>query len=92
MKREKLYRNIRGEYLYLFNFINENGVSCGFNDIWAPTKRVAYQNSKKLYNRKAYQHEQFGWMAAILVDFDSLHRSTRSQYHEHHRMGVMMSC
>jgi hypothetical protein len=92
MKREKLYRNIRGEYLYLFNFIDENGRPCGFNDIWAPNKRVAYQNSKKLYNRKAYQHEQFGWISAILVDFKTLRRSTRSQYHFQNKMGHMMTC
>jgi len=92
MRREKLFRNVRGEYLYLFNFVNEKGHPCGFNDIWAPTKRVAYKEARKLYNRKGFEHKEWGWIASMLVDFDSLRRSTRSEYHDHNRMGVMMSC
>ena len=34
MKKEKLYRNVNGEYLYLFDWI-----SGGFNDVWAPNKK-----------------------------------------------------
>ena len=37
MVKEKLYRSVNGEYLYLFNW------TCGgFNDVWAPSKREAY--------------------------------------------------
>ena len=37
MAKEKLYRSVNGEYLYLFNW-----TSGGFNDVWAKSKREAY--------------------------------------------------
>ena len=36
--KEKLYKNVNGEYLYLFNWVEG-----GFNDVWAPNKREAYR-------------------------------------------------
>ena len=33
MAKEKLYRSVNGDYLYLFNWIGG-----GFNDVWAPSK------------------------------------------------------
>ena len=37
MAKEKLYRSVNGDYLYLFNWVGG-----GFNDVWAPSKREAY--------------------------------------------------
>lgn len=37
MAKEKLYRNVDGEYLYLFNW-----TCSGFNDVWAKSKQEAY--------------------------------------------------
>jgi hypothetical protein len=37
MAKEKLYRSVNGDYLYLFNWIGG-----GFNDVWAPSKKEAY--------------------------------------------------
>jgi hypothetical protein len=38
MTKEKLYRSVNGDYLYLFNWIGG-----GFNDVWAPSKKEAYR-------------------------------------------------
>ena len=38
MAKEKLYRSVNGDYLYLFNWIGG-----GFNDVWAPSKKEAYK-------------------------------------------------
>ena len=38
MAKEKLYRSVNGDYLYLFNWIDG-----GFNDVWAPSKKEAYK-------------------------------------------------
>jgi len=46
MAREKLFRNQEGEYLYLFNWKDEDENTCGFNDIWAPNKREAVKRVK----------------------------------------------
>jgi hypothetical protein len=48
MAREKLWRNVSGEYNYQFNWIDENGTTCGFNDVWAPNKREAVKKAKKM--------------------------------------------
>lgn len=42
VKKEKLYRNVNNEYLYLFNWVEG-----GFNDVWAPNKREAIKRIKK---------------------------------------------
>jgi hypothetical protein len=47
-KREKLLKNSKGEYNYHFNWIDENGSTCGFNDVWAPNKREAVKLAKKM--------------------------------------------
>jgi len=48
MAREKLLKNSKGEYNYHFNWIDENGSTCGFNDVWAPNKREAVKLAKKM--------------------------------------------
>ncbi len=48
MAREKLWRNNLGEYNYQFNWINENGTTTGFNDVWAPNKREAVKRAKAM--------------------------------------------
>lgn len=39
MAKEKLYRSVNGDYLYLFNWIDG-----GFNDVWAPSKKEELLN------------------------------------------------
>lgn len=81
--KEKLYRNVNGEYLYLFNWIGG-----GFNDIWAPSKREAYRrvvNDRKEWEAKNPQYSK------LRPDYKSMHRCTYSQYQAQNRMGWMMS-
>ena len=51
MAREKLWRNNLGEYNYQFNWIDENGDTCGFNDVWAPNKPEAVKRAKKMESK-----------------------------------------
>lgn len=59
---EKLWKNVNGDYNYQFNWIDENGHTCGFNNVWAPNKREAVKLAKKMetkahwawYNGKEY--------------------------------------
>lgn len=43
-----LSRNSLGEYNYQFNWVDEDGRSTGFNDVWAPNKREAIKRVKKM--------------------------------------------
>jgi hypothetical protein len=42
----KLMKNQKGEYNYLFNWMDENGITCGFNDVWAPNMKEARRRAK----------------------------------------------
>ena len=46
MAYEKLLKNSRGEYNYHFNWIDETGMTVGFNDVWALNKREAVKKAK----------------------------------------------
>jgi hypothetical protein len=48
MAREKLLKNLRGEYNYHFNWIDETVSVCGFNDVWAHTKREAIKKARSM--------------------------------------------
>jgi hypothetical protein len=48
MAREKLLKNLSGEYNYHFNWIDETGSVCGFNDVWAHTKREAIKKARAM--------------------------------------------
>jgi hypothetical protein len=84
MAKEKLYRNVNGEYLYLFNWIGG-----GFNDVWAPSKREAYARVM----REQKEHEKkYPTHVKLRPDYKSMRKCTYSQYQEQNRMGWMMSC
>ena len=44
----KLLKNSRGEYNYHFNWMDENGHTCGFNNVWASNKREAVKLAKAI--------------------------------------------
>jgi hypothetical protein len=44
----KLMKSPNGNYNYLFNWMDENGNSCGFNDVWAPNMKEARKEAKKM--------------------------------------------
>jgi hypothetical protein len=56
MTKEKLYRSVNGDYLYLFNWIGG-----GFNDVWAPSKKEAY--ARIIKERKESELNQTGHLA-----------------------------
>lgn len=57
-----LLKNVRGEYNYQFNWIDETGMTVGFNSVWASNKREAVKKAKAMespahwawYNGKTY--------------------------------------
>jgi|TARA_R110000803_G_scaffold124816_1_gene192509 hypothetical protein len=51
MAREKLRRNVRGEYNYQFNWCNVKGETIGFNDVWASNKREAVKKAKAMESK-----------------------------------------
>ena len=83
MAKEKLYRSVNGEYLYLFNWIGG-----GFNDVWAPSKREAYARVM----REHKEHEKkYPTHVKLRPDYKSMRKCTYSQYQEQNRMCWMMS-
>tara|TARA_B110000503_G_scaffold136486_1_gene218861 strand:+ start:2883 stop:3209 length:327 start_codon:yes stop_codon:yes gene_type:complete len=107
MTREKLWRNVSGEYNYQFNWIDESGATCGFNDVWAPNKREAVKKAKlretkahwALYDGKKYvtvSEEVKGEghcfrMKGMYVNVKSMYKATSSQADSMNRIGWMLS-
>lgn len=82
-QKEKLFRNVQGEYLYLFNW------TCGgFNDVWARTKKEAY---RLVVDERKISEEQNPSHSKLRPDYKSMRRCTYSQYQEQNSMGWMMS-
>ncbi len=83
MAKEKLYRSVNGDYLYLFNW------KCGgFNDVWAPNKREAYK--RVMLEQKKHESE-YPTHTKLRPDYDSMRRCTYSQYQEQNKMGWLLS-
>jgi len=83
MAREKLYRSVNGDYLYLFNW------KCGgFNDVWAPNKREAY---KRVMQEQKKHESEYPTHTKLRPDYDSMRRCTYSQYQEQNKMGWLLS-
>lgn len=51
----KLLKNSRGEYNYHFNWIDCNGRTCGFNDVWATNKREAVKKAKAMETKAGWR-------------------------------------
>jgi hypothetical protein len=83
MTKEKLYRNTKGEYLYLFNWIDG-----GFNDIWAESKKEAYT---RIMEESIESEKKYPTHSKLRPDYKSLRKCTYSQYEKQNRMGWMMS-
>jgi hypothetical protein len=82
-KKEKLYRNQKGEYLYLFNWIGG-----GFNDVWAPNKKEAY---KRVVNESKEHEAKYPNNSKLRPDYKSMRRCTYSQWQSQNALGWMMS-
>jgi hypothetical protein len=83
MKKEKLHKNVDGEFLYLFNWI-----SGGFNDVWAPNKKEAHR--RVVNDRKEWEQKNPTY-SKLRPDYKSMRRCTYSQYKAQDKMGWMMS-
>jgi hypothetical protein len=83
MAKEKLYRSVNGDYLYLFNWIGG-----GFNDVWAPSKREAYA---RVMRERKDSEEKYPKNAKLQPDYKSMRRCTYSQYQEQNKLGWMLS-
>lgn len=83
MKKEKLYKNVNGEFLYLFNWIGG-----GFNDVWAPNKKEAY---RRVVNERKDWEEKNPTYSKLRPDYKSMRRCTYSQYQVQNRLGWMLS-
>lgn len=61
----KLMKNQKGEYNYLFHWMDETGAYCGFNDVWAKNMAEARKIAKRwetkahwsLWNENTKQYE-----------------------------------
>ena len=85
----KLLKNNKGEYNYQFNWIDENGMTVGFNDVWATNKREAIKNAKKM--EKPAKDYTWGRMTGMFVNVKSMYKATAKQADAMNRLGNMMS-
>ena len=83
MAKEKLYRSVNGEYLYLFNWIGG-----GFNDVWAPSKREAYA---KVMRERRESAKKYPTHVKLTPDYSSMRKCTYTEYQEQNRMGWMLT-
>ena len=108
MAKAKLLKNARGEYNYQFNWVDERGITCGFNSVWAPNKREAKRLAKKMeskagwrwYNGTEYvpvkEPVTTGghcyYNKGMYLDVKSMYRATMSQSRAMDRLAHMMTC
>ena len=105
--KEKLLKNIKGEYNYHFNWVNKNGNYVGFNDVWATNKREAVKKAKSMetpahwawYNGSEYvtvpgevtTGGHCFYNQGMYVDVKSMYKATAKQADAMNRLGWMMS-
>ena len=103
----KLLKNSRGEYNYHFNWIDEDGMTTGFNDVWATSKREAVKKAKAMekkagwawYNGQTYvdvkEEVTTGghcfYNKGMYVDIKSMYKATREEADAMNRLGWMMT-
>ena len=83
MAKEKLYRSVNGEYLYLFNWIGG-----GFNDVWAFNMKEARDTVKK---QRKESEKKYPTHVKLVADPKSFRKATRKMSDEQNRMGWMMT-
>lgn len=103
----KLLKNSRGEYNYHFNWIDENGHPCGFNNVWAPNKREAVKLAKKreskahsfIWDEKSQKYidvvdgtEGSHRHTGMYVDVKSMRRADAKLRSAMDKLGHMMTC
>ena len=102
-----LLKNNKGEYNYQFNWIEEGGSTCGFNDVWASNKKEAVKKAKAMespahwawYNGKEYVDVPAEvttgghcfYNKGMYVDVKSMYKATAKQADAMNQLGWMMS-
>ena len=102
-----LLKNNKGEYNYQFNWIDETGMTVGFNSVWASNKREAVKKAKAMedpahwawYNGQKYvtvpEEVTTGghcfYNKGMYVNVKSMYKATRKQADEMNRLGWMMT-
>jgi len=102
-----LLKNNKGEFNYQFNWIDENGSTCGFNDVWASNKREAVKKAKAMETKAHwawYDGSKYVTVPAevttgghcfrmkgMYVDVKSMYKATAKQADAMNRLGWMMS-
>jgi len=102
-----LLKNVRGEYNYQFNWIDETGMTVGFNSVWASNKREAVKLAKAMespahwawYNGKTYitvpaevtTGGHCFYNKGMYVDVKSMYKATAKQADDMNRLGWMMT-
>jgi hypothetical protein len=102
-----LLKNHKGEYNYQFNWIEEGGSTCGFNDVWASNKKEAVKKAKAMespahwawYNGTKYitvpaevtTGGHCFYNKGMYVDVKSMYKATAKQADAMNQLGWMMS-
>ena len=102
-----LLKNVRGEYNYQFNWIDETGMTVGFNSVWASNKREAVKLAKAMespahwawYNGKTYitvpaevtTGGHCFYNKGMYVDVKSMYKATAKQAARMNEIGWMMT-
>ena len=108
MAKAKLLRNSKNEFNYQFNWMDCDGMTTGFNSVWASNKREAVKKAKAMedpahwawYNGKTYitvpaevtTGGHCFYNKGMYVDVKSMYKATRKQADEMNRLGWMMTC
>jgi hypothetical protein len=85
-----LLKNNKGEWNYQFNWIDENGMTVGFNDVWALNKREAVKKAKAM--ESPARDYEWGRMTGMFVNLKSMYKATAKQAADMDRLGWMMTC
>ena len=102
-----LLKNIKGEYNYQFNWVDEDGRTVGFNDVWATNKRSAVKKARAMenpahwawYNGKTYVTVEAEvttgghcfYNKGMYVDVSSMYKATAKQADTMNRIGWELS-
>ena len=102
-----LLKNHKGEYNYQFNWMDCEGKTTGFNDVWASNKREAVKKAKAMedpahwawYNGQTYvtvpaevtTGGHCFYNKGMYVDVKSMYKATAKQANRMNEIGWMMT-
>jgi len=88
-------KNVKGEFKYLFNWMDKNGMYCGFNDVWAPNVAVARKRAKAMESPArefvSENHPEWGSYKGMYANPKSFRKATVAASMEMDRIGYMIT-